>query len=448
MAETAGHWLCSVEIAQPGFTVAACTKRNLLNGAVILLARDLTEIESALPDYRVSFVGIIVTPGEPCSVEPLSPLAWRAVLPLPLNESARTMLRGWLQSIEQASQARQSEVTARIQHQRLERAIASTQADYNDVTSRLRCQVDELQQSKMALFENNSELENRVTQRTTALAQANTDLSSVVRELQQTQSELVHKEKMAGLGSMVAGVAHELNTPIGNALTVASAMCYEARTLRRSVQAGALKRSALERYTTETEEMSDAVEKNLAIAANIIGHFKQLSVDQTSENRRQFLLSNVISDTLSALGPRLRKSTHQLELDLDNSLRLDSFPGAIGQVLANLIINALIHAFNGREAGRMTLRSHLIEDGNSVEIVFTDDGAGISEAHQKRVFDPFFTTRLGQGGSGLGMHLVYNLVTSMLGGKIKLNSHLGRGTQIQLTIPIAAPTLAARVAGP
>ncbi|MBK9346465.1 MAG: HAMP domain-containing histidine kinase [Burkholderiales bacterium] len=352
---------------------------------------------------------------------------------------SRMLIGGWLRSMERVDQTSQEVATANARNERLARELASTQADYHAVTERLRRQVDELQEAKWALSDANTALESRVARRTAALALANKSLSEAVQELQQAQDELVRKEKLAGLGSLVAGVAHELNTPIGTALTVSTSLCHEARQIKRHVEEGVLTRSALMHYVSDSEEMGDMVERNLRMAAEIIGHFKQMAVDQTSENRRQFVLSDVVSDTLFALSPRLRRSGHLVELALDNGICLDSYPGAISQVLSNLIINALIHAFDTRAQGHMQLHSHLTDDGQGVEIVFRDDGVGISPANQKRVFDPFFTTRLGQGGTGLGMHLVYNLVTSVLGGKIRLHSTPGMGTEICLSLPLVAP---------
>jgi signal transduction histidine kinase len=215
----------------------------------------------------------------------------------------------------------------------------------------------------------------------------------------------------------------------------------------RCVEEGALTRSALLRYATNGAEMGELVERNLHLAEEIIGHFKQMAVDQTSEHRRQFLLSDVVSDTLFALSPRLRASGHIIELVLDDGIRLDSYPGAISQVLTNLVINALVHGFEGRQNGRMQLHGHLSTDRKAVDIVFSDDGVGIRQENLKRVFDPFFTTRMGQGGTGLGMHLVHNLVTAVLGGKINLHSTPGAGTEICMSVPLQVDGLGVQLHG-
>lgn len=439
MAETPSRWLSVVHPAPEGFSAVTLSKRHLLNGPVALLVPTLAQVESVLPDFRQRFVGVIITPGQPTSLHALSSHAWHATLAPELDDVSRMLIGGWLRSMERVDQTSQEVATANARNERLARELASTQADYHAVTERLRRQVDELQEAKWALSDANLALESRVARRTAALALANKSLSEAVQELQQAQDELVRKEKLAGLGSLVAGVAHELNTPIGTALTVSTSLCHEARQIKRHVEEGVLTRSALMHYVSDSEEMGDMVERNLRMAAEIIGHFKQMAVDQTSENRRQFVLSDVVSDTLFALSPRLRRCGHLVELALDNGICMDSYPGAISQVLSNLVINALVHAFDDRPQGHMQLHSHLTADGQGVEIVFRDDGVGISPANQKRVFDPFFTTRLGQGGTGLGMHLVYNLVTSVLGGKIRLHSTPGMGTEIGLSLPLVAP---------
>ena len=232
----------------------------------------------------------------------------------------------------------------------------------------------------------------------------------------------------------------ELNTPIGNALTVATTLHHEAMQLNRMLQEGTLKRSSLDRYASSTQKVTQVMEKNLHRAANIIGHFKQLAVDQVSENRRQFQLSEIISDTLTALNPKLAKTTHQLHLQLDDKLTMDSFPGAISQVLTNFILNALLHAFEDRVEGQMRLETRTLkETPDTIELIFSDNGSGISAANLPRVFDPFFTTKLGQGGSGLGMHITWHLVTAILGGKIILNSTPNQGTHINVLIPRCAP---------
>lgn len=283
----------------------------------------------------------------------------------------------------------------------------------------------------------NVELEQRVETRTEELRLANQRLESTVLNLQRAQEQLVEAEKFAALGNLVAGVAHELNTPIGNgvmAITTLDERLREFRALPRD----AMRYSDLQRFG-EAVEMACAISlRNLQRAAALVSSFKQVAVDQTSSQRRRFALREVVDEVLLTLQPTLRKLQCRIELQVPEALTLDSYPGAFGQVLTNLISNAVTHAFDGREGGVITIRA--AADGED-RIVFSvaDNGCGIPEALQKKVFDPFFTTRLGQGGTGLGLHIVFNAVTQVLGGQIGLRSQPGQGSVFELRIPRSAP---------
>jgi signal transduction histidine kinase len=443
--------LSLIDPAPPGFELIAPGKRHLLAGPVALLLPDLAQLAEVIPDFLQRMQGILITPGNDNGLLPLSPQLWHASLSLPLAPREMALLAGWLDSIAAQDQARQQSSLAEIRSERLTHELANTRQDYNDATSRLLAQVEDLLSIKTELSLANLELESRVERRTRSLAEANANLSKALQDLQQTQAELVRSAQLAGLGSLVAGIAHELNTPIGNALTVSTSMHDEAQKLKASLLTGTLKRSTLERHAQATEQITHIMEKNLRRAADLIGHFKQVAVDQVSEHRRRFNLSEVIDDTLATLSPRLNKGSHKLELQLACDPLLDSYPGAIGQVLSNLIINALVHGFEGRENGTMTLDAHWpIEPANApttaneshaqvIEITLTDNGVGILDEHRNRIFDPFFTTKLGQGGSGLGLHIAYNLTTMVLGGKISLDPHFISGTRMRLCLPLNPP---------
>lgn len=276
----------------------------------------------------------------------------------------------------------------------------------------------------------NVELEQRVVARTA-------ELSETLATLKRAQGELVQSEKLASLGSMVAGVAHELNTPVGNALMVASTLTDQQHQFEQSLDHG-LSRSALTQFLLSVRDSSDILDRNLRRTADLINSFKQVAVDQTSEQRRSFDLREVAHEVLVTLSPSLRKSTHALLSDIPPDIRLDSFPGPLEQVLMNLTNNALRHGFEGRSNGQMRLRAELLHEG-WVRLRFSDDGVGISEKNLQKIFDPFFTTKLGQGGSGLGLSIAYNIVTGMLGGKIDVHSELGRGSEFVIDLPLTAP---------
>ncbi len=296
------------------------------------------------------------------------------------------------------------------------------------------------------IWKMNLDLEERVRLRTLSLEHSNTELAQTFESLKRATEELVRSEKMAALGSLVAGIAHELNTPIGNSVTVASTLQEQTRQVQSDVNNGALKRSGLNRYLDDASTGTALLMRSLGNARELISSFKQVAVDQSSDQRRRFNLSQTIEEVVVTLAPMFKKTPYSLVLDLSPGIELDSYPGPLGQIITNLVGNALSHAFEGRATGTMRLRTRKL-DGIQVEIIFSDDGIGIPEANQHRVFDPFFTTKLGQGGSGLGMNIVYNLVTTVLGGDIRLQSRIDDGTSMILHIPLSAPQHFAAVAG-
>ncbi|MBR7800799.1 ATP-binding protein [Undibacterium fentianense] len=264
------------------------------------------------------------------------------------------------------------------------------------------------------------------------------DNASSYHRLQLTQSKLVEQEKLAALGSLVAGVAHELNTPIGNSLLTASSLEEMTVSLVNEIGNGTVRRSRIEAFGENAKLACTLLMRNLATAANLITSFKQIAVDQTSDKRRLFNLNTVTTEIASTLGGRIRRDEHELSIRIPGNIEMDSFPGPYGQVITNMIINALIHAFDGRKNGEMRISAEQINE-SQVKIVISDNGNGITEENLTRIFDPFFTTRMGQGGSGLGLHISYNIVTAILGGSIKVKSKLDRGTIFELILPIVAP---------
>lgn len=270
----------------------------------------------------------------------------------------------------------------------------------------------------------NVELEERVEARTT--------------ELRRAQDELIRAEKLAALGALVAGVAHELNTPIGNSVTVASTLHEKTAEFSELVADGTLKRSSLNAYLDSALTASDLLLRSLTQARNLVASFKQVAVDQTSDQRRKFDVREVVGEVLTTLSPTIRKTPFSVSIDIPEGIVMDSFPGPFGQIITNFISNAILHAFDGRLAGTVTLRAGLPEHGQLV-LTVSDDGNGIPDEHLRRIFDPFFTTKLGKGGSGLGLNIVYNIVTRVMGGKISVESRVGAGTTFMLTMPLCAP---------
>ena len=298
-----------------------------------------------------------------------------------------------------------------------------------DVTERRRLERD--------LSELAATLEQRVAERTTALRHANEELATTLATLQRAQSELVRSEKLAALGSLVAGVAHELNTPIGNCMTVASTLDEQVQEFDAAIRTG-VRRSTLEGFTGSARTASDILLRNLRRAAELVASFKQVAVDQTSSQRREFSLEEVVAEILLTLQPTIRKTPYKVVCEVPADIVCDSYPGPLGQALANLINNSILHGFEGRTSGLIRITAQAIAPAR-FQLVVADDGVGISIADQPRIFDPFFTTKLGKGGSGLGLHIVYNLVTGILGGEISVHSGAEGGTRVVIVAPLSAP---------
>jgi PAS domain S-box-containing protein len=301
-------------------------------------------------------------------------------------------------------------------------------------------QLDVTQQREVEqqIRELNAELEQRVSSRTYKLERSNAELAAALVSLKKMQSELIRSEKLASLGSLVAGIAHELNTPIGNAVTIASTIQDESKRLQSEVLDGKLRRGSFDHFLAQIAYGSDVLLRSLSRAADLIRSFKNVAVDQTSDQRRQFGLCQMLEEIVLTNAPLYRKSGYVVELELEPEIVMDSFPGALGQVVTNLIGNSVAHGFDGRSDGTMRIKTLRAAD-EMVILSFTDDGIGIADDDLKKVFDPFFTTKLGQGGSGLGMNIVYNLVTEILGGIVSITSEIGQGTCVTMVLPLLAP---------
>ncbi|HEX5842056.1 MAG TPA: ATP-binding protein [Pseudomonas sp.] len=254
--------------------------------------------------------------------------------------------------------------------------------------------------------------------------------------LRQAQSKLIEQEKMAALGALVAGVAHEVNTPIGVAVTAASGLREFAAALQEKLAGGAVKRSELQDLVSHLQLGAGLVEDNLHRAANLIGNFKQLAVDQSNLQISDFDLADYIASIFTAHGPELKKAGVAYSLELPAAIRVHLPAGKIAQLLSNLIMNSLIHGFADCARGTISVSGQL--QGNQVHLRFADDGRGAPAEVRARMFEPFFTTRRGQGGSGLGMHIAYNIVTS-LGGEIGL-ADSERGLTISIRLPLRLET--------
>lgn len=281
----------------------------------------------------------------------------------------------------------------------------------------------------------NESLEAKVCERTRELQTRNEELNGAIATLRAAQSQLVEAEKMAALGGLVAGVAHEINTPLGMCVTMVSHLGDQVKSLHGKYDDG-LRRRDLEEFMSTCHQSVSIIETNLARAAQLVRSFKLVAVDQSSEARRRFRVADYLAEVLLSLRPQLKKSSVKVELLIDPELEIESYPGVLAQIVTNLVMNSLIHAFEARQPGTITIDGKV--DDDRFDLSFADDGVGMADDVRQHVFDPFFTTRRGDGGSGLGLHIVYNQVTQTLGGTIGCSSAPGQGTRFTIRFPLKA----------
>ncbi len=259
------------------------------------------------------------------------------------------------------------------------------------------------------------------------------ELRTTLVQFEQARDRLVQSEKMVALGQLVAGVAHEINTPIGVALTAATHLSERTQEFDKLVTEGQLRRSDLSAYTSVARQSTELLRFNIQRAAQLIQSFKQVAVDQASEQMRDFELSDYLEQLVTSLRPEARKLGHNLAVTCPEGIAMTAYPGALAQVLSNLISNALMHAYAPGTAGN--LRVQVRDQGSTVAIMVEDDGAGIPAENLSRIYDPFFTTKRGSGGSGLGLHIVFNIVHETLKGEITCRSNQDEGTVFTVTLP-------------
>jgi len=287
------------------------------------------------------------------------------------------------------------------------------------------------------LQESYADLEQKVDLRTQELQSKNEELEMALHQVQEMQNQIIMQEKMVALGGLVAGVAHEINTPVGIGVTAASLLGEQTASFRNLYQDGRMKRSDLETYLETASQSSTMLLSNLNRAAELIQSFKQVAVDQSTEERRCFPVKAYLDEILLSLRPQLKRTSHEIAVHVDEGLQLDTYPGAFAQMVTNLVMNSLTHAFAPGETGQITL--DLSTTPKPVTFTYSDNGCGIPAEHLEKIFEPFFTTKRGQGGSGLGLHIIYNLVTQKLGGTMHCESAEGEGTRFVMTFPRHSP---------
>lgn len=290
-----------------------------------------------------------------------------------------------------------------------------------DLEKRIEERTESLKKTNIFLEQNMSELEESQAE----LTEVNYQLSHSLDLLKETQNQLIISEKLAALGELVAGIAHEINTPLGIGVTLASYIQSIQRDFKAHYTNSLLTDETIEEYLSASDEALIQLNRNLDRASSLVVSFKQLAVDQSSEERRLFVVKDIIQDTLISLQPKLKKTAVEVTVECDESLSIQGYPGAITQILTNFVINSLLHGFKNRSNGHIQIRFFHIE--NRFVLEYLDDGVGISEAHKDKVFNPFFSTRKSAGSTGLGLHIVHNIVTHTLHGDIQLISQKEKG---------------------
>ena len=306
----------------------------------------------------------------------------------------------------------------------------------NILLNRVEKHIAKLQQAEQQSEKRTQELEQKITNRTAALKESNQELLSTLEKLHQFQDQLVESGKMASLGDMVAGVAHEVNTPIGLGVTASTLLSDRLNEMKEHFENKTLKSSQLKKFFNEGQENVGIIYRNLKRAAELISSFKKVAVDQSSEDVRQFDMNELVNEVLLTLAPQIKNTPYQIDIKCPDNLIVWSKPGPINQILINLILNSMLHAFEGKERGTITIDIEMAE--NLVHINYQDNGKGIDKAIRNKIFEPFTTTKRGSGGSGLGLHLVYNLVTQALGGSIEIESKQNIGTKFDIKFPLSS----------
>lgn len=305
----------------------------------------------------------------------------------------------------------------------------------NIMLARTENQLERHKADKQEIKQLNQSLEEKVNQRTIALREANQELLNALERMHQYQNQIIENEKMASLGQMVAGVAHEVNTPIGLGITGSTLLRDKLSDIRDAFQNKSLTSKQLERFVSDGIENLDLIYRNLNRAAELVSSFKRLAVSQDLEVNSKIDLSNLLTEVVASMRADLATKNPEVTIDCDKGLAIESKAGPLQQVLEQLITNSLLHAFNDQLNNTISIAVRQSLDQLIIE--YTDNGMGVPKAIKKRIFDPFVTTRRGEGGSGLGMHLVYNLVTQALGGSITLDEEFSQGAKFTITLPLS-----------
>jgi signal transduction histidine kinase len=312
----------------------------------------------------------------------------------------------------------------------LEQEVAKKTSSLSQIMLSLEQQKDELIANQRELRQEN---ENRQYIED-ELRKKNSELANSMGNLQLAKDQLVESERMASLGGLVAGITHDVNTPLGVGVTAASFLQERLNNLKTSFEEKSLTTKNMENFINEAEQTANLLLTNLNRASELIASFKQVAVDQTSETEREINLNDYIRDIIKSLKPSFKHNNHEIVVSCPEDLYIRCAPGAIAQIVTNMIVNSLVHGFEDTNDGKITL--DVSTDNNTIEMRYRDNGKGLSNDDLDKLFDAFFTTKRGEGGSGLGTHIMYNLVTQSLSGHIEAQSKPGDGLQYTIRFPM------------
>ncbi len=329
-----------------------------------------------------------------------------------------------------------TQVSKQIAKGNLDTIIDTSGSDELHILARnFKIMRDKIKKNMLFLKNHNNLLEVKVKKRTAELEDSNYELETTIDNLKQTQSKLIESEKMASLGGLVAGIAHELNTPIGISVTAITHFSDITKEINDTYKKDLLTKETLEEYLETSSELVNMILLNLNKTIHLIVSFKKVSVDQTNEERREFNLKEYIDDILLSISNITKKTKIQIILDIDNNLCITSYPGAFSQIISNLIINSIKHGYAKNKKGIIGIK--IIKENNLLILIYTDDGSGIKKEILHKIFDPFFTTNREHGGTGLGLNIIYNIIANNLNGEIVCKSKNGKGVEFTITLPIS-----------
>lgn len=293
------------------------------------------------------------------------------------------------------------------------------------------------------LFDYQTNLKSLVQQRTVELTRSNKALEESLTNIQKAQDRLVETEKMVSLGQLVSGIAHEVNTPIGISVTATSHLSEELQNIKAAYKNGELTQTMMSDFLETSDDVTNMLTLNLNRSAELIASFKQVSVDQSSEQIREFDLKKYLAGIIRSLEPQIRKTEYKIELACPEDIIMHSMPGIFSQIFTNLVLNSLLHGFDTQNTestdGLMKIDVSWQKEKNQLCLNYSDNGRGMSEEQLKNVFEPFYTTKRGKGGTGLGMFIIYNLITQKLGGEVFCSSCPGEGVNFHITLPYIKP---------